>query len=185
MKKDQPEMTAPAVIGFVQLLNASHIEVWIDGGWGVDALLGKQTRLHTDLDIAVRHADVPHIRALLAARNYQEVPRDDTRDCNFVLGDEAGHLIDVHSFTYDSAGQIVFGVEYPYDSLHGTGFINGIHVKCITPEWLVKFHSGYQLDENDYHDVKLLCQHFGFELPAEYADFELKNAKPENQTEVH
>ena len=184
MKKDLPDMTAQAVIEFVKLLNTHKIEVWIDGGWGVDALLGKQTRLHADLDIAVLHADVPHIRALLAARNYQEVPRDDTRECNFVLGDDAGHLIDVHSFTFDSAGKIVFGVEYPYASLRGTGSIDGIPVKCITPEWMVKFHSGYQLDENDYHDVKLLCQHFRFELPAEYADFELKNAGSEQWTEM-
>lgn len=26
----------------------------------------------------------------------------------------------------------------------------------INPAWMVKFHTGYELDENDYHDVKLL-----------------------------
>ncbi|WP_423201786.1 nucleotidyltransferase domain-containing protein [Edaphobacter modestus] len=27
-------------------LGSSGIEIWIDGGWGVDALLGHQTRVH-------------------------------------------------------------------------------------------------------------------------------------------
>ena len=172
MQKDDPEMTADDVIAFVQLLTQHHIGVIIDGGWGVDALLGEQTRLHSDLDIAVEHKDVPQIRALLEARGYVDVPRDDTRDCNFVLGDEEGHLVDFHSYTFDAEGNNVYGVEYPYESLSGTGSINGYPVKCIPPEWMVKFHTGYPLDENDYHDVKLLCQRFGIELPPEYGAFE-------------
>jgi lincosamide nucleotidyltransferase A/C/D/E len=173
MRKDDPEMSANDVLEFVQLLNQNHIDVYIDGGWGVDALLGEQTRIHSDLDIAVQHRDVAQIRALLEARGYEDVPRDDTRDCNFVLGDAEGHLIDFHSYTFDSDGNNVYGVPYPYESLSGTGSINGRAVKCISPEWMVKFHTGYELDENDYHDVKLLCQRFGIELPPEYEEFEI------------
>lgn len=172
MSKDEPEMTASEVIEFVQLLEQHHIDVIIDGGWGVDALLGEQTRLHNDLDIAVQHKDVPQIRALLEARGFTDDPRDDTRDCNFVLCDEEGHLIDFHSFTFDEAGNLTFGVEYPFKSLTGTGSINGCPIKTITPEWMVKFHTGYPLDENDYKDVKALCQRFGVEMPAEYEEFQ-------------
>ena len=68
MQKDDPEMTANDVLEFVQLLRQYHIDVCIDGGWGVDALLGEQTRLHADLDIAVQHKDVAQIRTLLEAR---------------------------------------------------------------------------------------------------------------------
>jgi lincosamide nucleotidyltransferase A/C/D/E len=171
MLKDRPEMTANDVIGFVQLLEQNHIKFHIDGGWGVDALLGEQTRTHSDLDIALEHKDVPQVRALLEARGYRDVPRNDTRDCNFVLGDEEGHLVDFHSFTFDSDGKLIFGVPYPFESLTGTGSINGQPVNCISPEWMVKFHTGYQLDENDYQDVKALCQRFGIEMPVEYEEF--------------
>ncbi len=177
MRKDEPEMSANEVIEIVQLLNQNGVDFYIDGGWGVDALLGEQTRTHADLDIAVQHKDVAHIRALLEARGYHDVPRDDTRDCNFVLGDSQGHEIDIHSYTFDSTGNPIYGVAYPFDSLTGTGSVQGQAVKCISPEWMVKFHTGYQLDANDYRDVKALCQRFGIEIPVEYEDFEMKADK--------
>lgn len=165
-------MTAADVITFVSLLGEHGIGVCLDGGWAVDALLGEQTRIHADLDIAVEHRHVPAIRALLEARGYRDVPRDDTRDCNFVLGDDQGRQIDFHSYTFDENGNLTFGVPYPFDSLHGSGSIEGCPVRCITPAWLIEFHTGYPLDENDYHDVKLLCLRFGIPMPAEYAAFE-------------
>ena len=175
MRENNPEMTANDVIDIVQLLNQHDIEVIIDGGWGVDALLGEQTRTHEDLDVAVLHKDVGKIRALLEERGYTDVPRDDTWECNFVLGDDEGRLVDIHSYTFDEEGNNIFGVKYPLDSLQGTGVINGHPVRCIPPEWLVDFHTGYELDENDYRDVKLLCQKFGIEIPAGYDEFVLRD----------
>ena len=169
-------MSADAVVQLLQLFEQHGIEVVVDGGWGVDALLGEQTRFHADLDIALEHKDVPKLRALLEAHGYKDVPRDDTRDCNFVMGDEQGHEVDVHSYTFDAQGTLVFGVEYPFDSLTGTGTIQGYSVKCISAEWMVKFHSGYELDENDYHDVSARCERFGMALPAEYERFTRESA---------
>jgi lincosamide nucleotidyltransferase A/C/D/E len=171
MKNEKTEMTAQDVAAFVRLLEHNQIEVCIDGGWAVDALVGRLTRAHLDLDIAIQHKDAGRVRALLEERGYRDVARPDTRDCNFVLGDEQGHLIDIHTYTFDAEGKLVFGVDYPFDSLKGSGKVDGLAVRCITPEWLVKFHSGYPLDENDYHDVKVLCQHFGIKMPADFIEF--------------
>ena len=165
------EMGGDALVQLLLLFDQHSIGVVVDGGWGVDALLGEQTRVHVDLDIALEHKDVPKLRALLEARRYRDVPRDDTRDCNFVMGDEHGHEVDFHSYTFDTDGKLVFGVEYPSDLLTGTGSIQGYPVKCISVEWMVKFHSGYELDENDYLDVSALCERFGIALPAEYERF--------------
>jgi lincosamide nucleotidyltransferase A/C/D/E len=171
MSKKTPDMTPEDAIGIVDLLNQNNIEVIIDGGWGVDALLGKQTRIHADLDVAVNHKDVPRIREIMETRGYQEIPWGDTWECNFVLSDDQGHLFDIHSCTFDETGNNVFVVKYPFDSWKGSGSINGFLVKCISPEWMVKFHTGYKLDENDYQDVKLLCRKFGIEMPEEYKVF--------------
>src|SRR5919198_2493494 len=99
-QKSQTEMSGEAVVELVQLCEQNGIEIIVDGGWGVDALLGEQTRSHADLDIALQHKDVPRLRAQLEARGYKDVPRDDTRDCNFVLGDDQGHEVDFHSYTF-------------------------------------------------------------------------------------
>jgi lincosamide nucleotidyltransferase A/C/D/E len=38
------------------------------------------------------------MRTLLEERGYQDVQRDDTRECNFVMGDDQGHQVDIHSY---------------------------------------------------------------------------------------
>jgi len=168
------EMTIEDVLSIVDLFEQNGIDLVIDGGWGVDVLLGEQTRNHSDLDIAIQHKDVKQARALLQERGYKDVPRNDTRDCNFVLGDDQGRLVDFHTYTFDAQGKLIFGVEYPFESLTGSGSIMGHPVRCIRQDWMVKFHSGYKLDENDYHDVRLLCERFGVPLPEEYKVFSLK-----------
>jgi lincosamide nucleotidyltransferase A/C/D/E len=167
-----PEMTAENAIEIIKLIEQNGIEVYIDGGWGVDALLGEQTRKHDDLDIALPHKFVPLLRELLESRGYKDVPRDDTRDCNFVLGDDNGNLIDVHSYTFDENGKHIFGVAYEPYQLTGTGTINGYPVKCIPPDVMVEFHTGYEVDDNDYHDVKALCNRFNIPMPSIYEKFD-------------
>ena len=166
--KSQARMSAEAAVELMQLFAQQGVEVFVDGGWGVDALLGAQTRSHADLDIALQHKDVPTLRALLEGRGYTDVPRNDTRDCNFVLGDDQGHEVDFHSYTFDARGKHIFGVEYPLESLTGTGVILGYPVKGIAPEWMVQFHTGYEVDEDDYRDVAALCERFGIALPSVY-----------------
>ena len=153
-------MDAHTAAELIRFLERHEIEVYVDGGWAVDALIGEQTRAHEDLDIAVPHAQVTKLRELLGARGFSERPRDDTWECNFVLADEHG--------SRDEAGRNIFGVPYVREHLAGRGIIDRHPVRCIAPEWLVKFHTGYPLDENDFHDVRLLCERFGIELPEEY-----------------
>ena len=143
----------------------------MDGGWAVDALLGEQTRPHEDLDVAMPHKFVPFARSLLEAKGYTDVPRTDTRDCNFVLGDALGHLIDFHTYTFAENGELVFGLPYPPDLLTGSGSVLGHPLRCITPQWLVQFHTGYAFDDNDFRDVSLLCMRYHLELPPEYVAY--------------
>lgn len=164
-------MNAEAVIELIKLLIANDIDVVVDGGWGVDTLLGEQTRLHDDLDIAIPHKDVPKLRKLLREKDFTEIFRDDSRDCNFVLEDKAKNQIDVHSYSFDEHGNNIYGVAYLPEHLTGKGTIGGYQVKCIPPEWAVKFHTGYPLDENDFYDTQALCRRFNIPLPSEYEKF--------------
>lgn len=161
-------MTAEDVIELYNLFEENGIETWIDGGWGIDALIGHQTRDHNDLDIAIRHSKVGKLRELLEARGYKDVPRDDTRDCNFVMGDSEGREVDIHTSEFDENGKNIFGVAYPKESWTGTGTINGQTVKCIAPEWVIKFHEDYEPDADDLKDIKVLCEALGLKPPKSY-----------------
>jgi hypothetical protein len=46
-------------------------------------------------------------------------------------------------------------------------------VHCITPEWLVRSHTGYQVDTTDWADVSALCSRFAIPMPREYLRFRL------------
>jgi lincosamide nucleotidyltransferase A/C/D/E len=166
-------MTSMYVINFYTELDNLGIEIWIDGGWGVDALLGEQTRSHADLDIVIQQKDMKMARELLEEQGYNNVERDDTSPWNFVLGDNKGHEIDFHIIVFDDKGNGIYGpIEkgsmYPVGSLFGTGKINGHPIRCISPEYMVKFHTGYKLHEKDFKDVSALCQKFGIDYPEEY-----------------
>lgn len=165
------DLPLETVLEILQLLDDQGIEVILDGGWAVDALLGHQSRPHEDLDVAVFHEDVPAIRALLEGLGYFIVPRDDSWECNFVYGNEDGHLIDIHSCSFDEEKKNIYGVEYTWEALQDWGDVGGMQVRCIPPHTLVEYHSGYPLDENDYHDVRLLCEKFNLTMPPDFQSF--------------
>ena len=51
-------ITEKDAIALINLAESLEINVFIDGGWGVDALLGEQTREHQDIDLltsSMRH----------------------------------------------------------------------------------------------------------------------------------
>jgi lincosamide nucleotidyltransferase A/C/D/E len=167
-------MTADDVRGSLTLMADHGIRVWLDGGWGVDACLGTQTRNHGDLDIVIEERHLSAARRALEARGYVPVPRDDTCPWNFVLGDEAGHEIDFHVITLNEEGDGIYGPGgdvYPAEAMTGTGSIGDRHVSCISPEWLVRFHVGYAIDEYDFADVSALCARFQIPLPDAYRAF--------------
>lgn len=162
-------MQAEDVLKLYNLFQENGIEVWIDGGWGIDSLLGKQTRPHKDLDIAIYDKDKPKLRKLLEERGYKDLERDDTSDWNFVLGD-GEREIDVHTFIFDKNGKNIYGTAYPKESLTGTGKILGQTIKCIPAEWVVKFHeqAAYEPKEKDIQDVNAICDKFGLKVPENY-----------------
>ena len=170
-------MTVEDVANLYEELKRLRVEVWIDGGWAVDALLEEQTRPLGDLDIVVQEKDVPRLREYLESSGFRDVPRDDTRPCNFILGHGDGRTVDIHVVDFDGAGNGIYGPPengemYPAGSLSGMGSIAGTPVRCVTAEQLVEFHRGYDLRATDYHDVAALCDRFDIAYPDEYLDRE-------------
>jgi lincosamide nucleotidyltransferase A/C/D/E len=170
-QNSEPLMTAEYVVWFYNQLIDLEIETWVDGGWAVDALLGKQLRPHNDLDIAMQWKDVPRLREFLAGQGYEQV-REDSQ-WNFVLADDKGHEIDVHAFVYDQSGEIVDGIMYPTKALSETGTIAGQEVNCILAKYMVEFLAPWihQHPHKYLEAVSELCKAYNFDLPQEYHDF--------------
>src|SRR5258708_5362476 len=169
-------MTASDVFSLYTELESLGITIWVDGGWGVDALLGEQTRPHKDLDTAIQQKDVPKLCHLLQSRGFTEIKLEEAKPWNFVLGDASGREIDFHVIVIDDTGNGIYGPPangemYPAAALTGTGSILGRTVRCISPEWAVRFHSGYELKEEDFRDVSALCHKFNIPLPNVFSKF--------------
>ena len=163
-------MTAEALVDLLRLFESAGIEVWLDGGWAVDALLGAQTRPHKDVDIILRVADLSKLREILASRGFEI--RDGGTESNFVLADSSGLEVDVHAIVFDRDGNGVYRMAngsdwiFPAAGFNGRGIVAGFRVRCLSPEVQVLCHAhGYVPTEKDLRDMALLQARFGVELP--------------------
>jgi lincosamide nucleotidyltransferase A/C/D/E len=166
-------MTLADLCEFLALVESLGIRVWLDGGWAVDAWLGGQTRPHADVDIVIETVALARLVEALRARGYGDVPRDDTRAWNFVLGDAAGHEVDFHVIDLAPDGTGIYGPPppefiFPADSLTAMTSLCGRDIRAIPPHRLVEFHTGYEPDADDRADVLALCRRFGLEIPDIY-----------------
>jgi lincosamide nucleotidyltransferase A/C/D/E len=161
---------AADVLRVVELFERALIDVWLDGGWGVDALLGEETRPHRDLDVIVRASDAGRVGEVLASAGFREQSRASER--NFVLADARGCEIDVHAIEFDARGFGVFrlpdGRRWPFPSAAflGLGLVAGRRVRCLSAEAQVQCHGqGYAPTEKDLCDMERLQARFGVVLP--------------------
>jgi lincosamide nucleotidyltransferase A/C/D/E len=131
-------MDARSLLEVVDRLEHDGIDVWVDGGWGVDALLGRETRGHDDLDLVaeLRHSD--RIIELLAELGYELV--DGAPPVSFVLVDDIGRQVDVHPVTFAADGGGGYRMRdggtwvSPAQGFAGMGSVDGRAVRCLTPE---------------------------------------------------
>jgi len=153
----------------LQFATDARIKVVLDGGWGVDALLGQETRVHNDIDLFVDKKDYHNFIQMIENKGFYEIKMEYTTNSHTVWQDPNERIIDLHCFEYSENGRIVYEGEYfPAETFSGNGKIDEIEVACIEPYSQVMFHLGYEFDENDVHDVMLLCERFQIEVPKEY-----------------
>lgn len=173
---------AEDVIKIYQCLLDNGIRVWLTGGWGIDALLGEQTRPHKDLDVIVLLDDVVRMRALLARDGYslKELWSENLRVADahgvetataFVLQDVEGRELDVHAIRLDERGDGIpaweaEGFILRSQDLAGEGTIAGVAVQCLTAEMQALCHKGYELPDKQRRDLDVLHARFGIESDA-------------------
>lgn len=168
-------MLASDVISLYRSFAAAGAPVWVMGGWGVDALLGRQTRPHHDLDVLVDVRDLERLRRCLIGLGFtlrytwdDEVMwvREDTwsspleQPTAFVYGHADGREVDVHVVRASPNGSVETLWKVPYaftaEGLSGTGIVDGHEVRCLSREMQRQAHSGYELPAHHLQDLRLL-----------------------------
>ncbi|WP_011896318.1 nucleotidyltransferase domain-containing protein [Mycolicibacterium sp. PAM1] len=151
-----PCMPSHEVIALYRDAVAAGVRLWVDGGWCVDALVGEQSREHNDLDVAVDRDDLDVLVVVLNTAGYRRQSTEGSTDWNFVMVDDIGRQVDIHVFHFDTSGRHVYGVEYPRESLQGSGFIDGEEVQCITARSMYQFKTAYEPAAKDRADIRQL-----------------------------
>lgn len=156
-------------IEIISYADNNGIDIWLDGGWGVDALLETETRAHNDIDLFVEKINRRKFIDIIKEKGFSEIEEAYTTTSHTVWKDAKDRIIDLHIFEFNEQGNLVFeGETYSGDVFSGIGKISNKVVKCISAENQVLFHLGYEHDENDVHDVRLLCERFNIPIPNEY-----------------
>jgi lincosamide nucleotidyltransferase A/C/D/E len=161
----QPGMSGADVLEVLDALQG--LRLWLDGGWGVDALLGEQTRPHRDLDFALDERDLPAVERRLRQLGYEEVEEGWVgRPTRVVFTDAGGRWLDVHPVRFDDAGdgwQTLPGRRrgaYPARELV-SGAVAGRRVPCISAALQRLHHGGYTLAAHDRVDLARLSGALG------------------------
>ncbi|WP_199854624.1 nucleotidyltransferase domain-containing protein [Streptomyces dioscori] len=158
-------MTAADVLSVLTVLRAAAVDVWVGGGWGIDALVGEQTREHRDLDLMHREDQEQAVGAALGAAGFAETL--DRRPVRFVVTGPHGREIDLHPLVFASDGSAVQASLDPHRPFvypapcFVTGTIRGTAVPCLSAEQQVYFHQGYEPADRDRHDMAQLRRVFG------------------------
>jgi lincosamide nucleotidyltransferase A/C/D/E len=145
--------------GIVERLEAVSAIVWVGGGWGVDALVGRQTRPHGDLDVAVDAAALPAVLGLLAGLGFAAT--EDWLPVRIEVAHPDGRRVDLHPVTLAADGSGIQpgldGVVFVYPvGCTTAGHIAGGPVRCHTVAQQLTFRQGFTWRDVDYHDVALL-----------------------------
>jgi lincosamide nucleotidyltransferase A/C/D/E len=172
-------MLAEDVVALHDAVTAADGSWCLAGGWGVDALLGRQTRPHKDVDVLVERDRLRAVLEALTSRGFrhayaweENVPLDDTGDCAgvdsaFVMEDASGRSVDIH--VYDVSGDAVrplWAVDLSLAAATGLtasdlscdGQIAGVAVTCLSAARQLELHVGYALPASHRADVELLEQ---------------------------
>lgn len=155
LKSRVTHMPAPRVLALLDLVGAAGLRAWVAGGWGVDALAGRQTRRHYDLDLVIGNdpADIGAAGAVLASQGYRRTQTEHNPGLPMprrqLWQQDDGHSVELLPVSLDEAP---FGEPGSF----AQGVIDGQPVPCLSASLQLRLHSGYPVRDIDVTDTDLL-----------------------------
>jgi lincosamide nucleotidyltransferase A/C/D/E len=147
------------VLVVLEGLEQAGCRYWLEGGWGVDALVGHQTREHRDLDVDVD--DRGEARALEVLTRLGYVVDTDWRPNRVEFVRAEYGRVDVHPIELHDDGSArqpgLDGRVYTFPArFFTTGSLGARSVPCFSLEAQRVFHAGYPPRPVDEHDLRVL-----------------------------
>lgn len=136
-----PPMPIFTTLQALEALEAASIIAVLMGGWGVDALVGEQLRVHHDLDLIVDHSQLDLALMALGALGFSEWFRNPDPapfgagrlEGSVVVRDAAMRVVDLHPLHLDEDGPALT-----------EGAIDGHRVTCLAPEVQIEVNTRSQ-----------------------------------------
>ncbi|MDA8292339.1 MAG: hypothetical protein M0Z33_11775 [Actinomycetota bacterium] len=162
------EVTPGELLAVVDALRAGGVDLWLAGGWGVDALLGRQTRRHDDMDIVVDDFDerAPVAAAILARLGFETTRRDRFplwMPDRWQMRDGSLRTVDLVSVDWS---RMLAALERdgepgpdelpPQTVASAAGTVAGRPVPCLSARVQLLFHSQFEPRAVQRHDLELL-----------------------------
>ena len=173
------QMRLDDVVELADALKGGGVEWWLTGGWGIDSLLGTQTRAHDDADLCIDAASNGERRAIeiLEGLGY-ELIQDRARGGRYmpvrcVLRNRAGRAIDLLIVQRREE-------KIPPDQLTGwpipvlqssdttEGVIDGHSFPALSVAAQMAARSVYEPLRRDYRDMARLCKAYDVSPPSVY-----------------
>jgi len=160
------------VLRVLGALQAAGCRFWLEGGWGVDALVGHQTRPHRDVDVDIDAACEQTALSVLCSLGY--TVETDWRPNRVELVCAGRGWVDLHPLLLGEDGSA------RQDALDGgfyvlpvhfftSGFLAGVAVGCVSAQAQRLFRTGYEPRAVDVHDLAVLDELEGRQAPTDDA----------------
>ena len=148
------------MLAVLDAIEQAGVDAWVEGGWGIDALVGVRTRAHDDLDLAVDAGDggfervVNALAALGYRRGLDDLPvRSGRRARRRSTGRSAPDPVPARRLAVQSGHTREY--VYPADGFT-LGRIGDRPVACLTARLQRDFHARYEPRPVDLHDLARL-----------------------------
>ena len=154
-------MSGGEVVALFRSFAAAGIRAWAAGGWAVDALVGRQTREHGDLDLAVDSVHLASLLDLLDGDGFSVTV--DWAPSRLELTAADGRVVDIHPVAFGADGSGVQtglgggSFHYAADGF-SVGTIEGVPIPCLSVDQQLRFREGYEPRPVDVHDIALLME---------------------------